>query len=267
MSMFDALAGLDGNRLLRLAGALEAGLLAPPIGAFALQNHIPASEAEAVSESLDQLTQHRLSPVQIALVLRAFAAGRQCASPDVAGLIDVVTSGPDVEATARDTGVVTRQLCGAATERVLAVGFVVRQGRSVFRALAARLDADERLQATLCIDVRRQHAQTSLNDRIVERFARDFVENEWPGTRLPDVYYDPRSLAPVNTTRSALHAKCIVIDGREALVTSANFTEAAQERNIELGILVRSAEVASRIERHFQAMIDGGILVRLPVSQ
>jgi phosphatidylserine/phosphatidylglycerophosphate/cardiolipin synthase-like enzyme len=60
-------------------------------------------------------------------------------------------------------------------------------------------------------------------------------------------------VAPVNTTRSALHAKCIVIDGREALVTSANFTEAAQERNIELGLLVRSAEIASRIERHFQA--------------
>ena len=45
-----------------------------------------------------------------------------------------------------------------------------------------------------------------------------------------------------------------MIDGRKALVTSANFTEAAQERNIELGLLVNSPAVASQIEGHFYSL-------------
>ena len=58
----------------------------------------------------------------------------------------------------------------------------------------------------------------------------------------------------------------MIVDGREALVTSANFTEAAQERNIELGLLVDSAPVAERIERHFQGLIERDHLERLPIG-
>ena len=90
-------------------------------------------------------------------------------------------------------------------------------------------------------------------------------KNEWPGTRLPRLYYDPRSLAPAGPVHSALHAKCVVIDGRESLVTSANFTEAAQERNIELGLLVNSPAVAGQIEAHFYSLIRNGHLERLPL--
>ncbi len=107
----------------------------------------------------------------------------------------------------------------------------------------------------------------SLDSQIVERFAQNFVENEWPGKRLPQVYYDPRSVAPVGPTRSALHAKCVVIDGQEALVTSANFTAAAQERNIELGLLVRSAPIATQIEQHFGELIKDEILLPLPLPR
>ena len=64
-----------------------------------------------------------------------------------------------------------------------------------------------------------------------------------------------------------MHAKCIVIDGREAFVTSANFTEAAQERNIELGLLVKSPPIAEQIENHFTALIQNKSLVRLPLPR
>ena len=68
-----------------------------------------------------------MSPAHIALVLRASAAGRQ---PEPS--IDLVVSDPDVPAAACDTGVVMRRLFGKARKRVLAVGFVVHQGRTVF---------------------------------------------------------------------------------------------------------------------------------------
>ena len=62
-----------------------------------------------------------------------------------------------------------------------------------------------------------------------------------------------------------MHAKCVIMDGRKALVTSANFTEAAQERNIELGLLIGSHTVARRIEEHFMSLIRNRYLEKLPL--
>jgi phosphatidylserine/phosphatidylglycerophosphate/cardiolipin synthase-like enzyme len=264
MMNFGALVELDRESLIRLAELLEAGLLRPPLGALALQSHIAGAHADATAACLNELARQQMSPAQIALVLGSFAAGRYV-DQDIAALIDVVVSGPDTAATARDTGVVMRQLFNKAKERVLAVGFAVHQGRSVFQALAQRLDTNEALKATLCIEVRRQQTDTSLDSQVIQRFAQNFVKTEWPGNRLPDVYYDPRSVTPIGSTRSALHAKCVVIDGQEALVTSANFTAAAQERNIELGLLVNSPTVASQVEKHFHTLIQDGRLECLPL--
>ena len=263
MMDFATLAALDGNDLTRLAELLEAGLLKPPLGALTLRGHIADAHAGALSECFEDLSHRGMPPDHIAATLRAFAAGRQAGG--VSAPIEVVVSGPDTAATARDTGVVVRQLFDRARTRVLAVGFAVHQGKSVFQTLARRLDDDESLEATLCIDVRRQRGDTALDSQVVRRFAENFVDNEWPGTRLPRVYYDPRSLAPSGKTASALHAKCVVADDREALVTSANFTEAAQARNMELGLLVAAPAVAGRIEEHFHSLIRDGHLERLPL--
>ena len=262
---FTGLATLDRSNLLRLADLLEGGLLAPPLSALTLRDHIPVAHAAPVAQCLGDLTRRDMPPAHIALVLRAFAAGRH-ASDDSATPVEVVVSGPDATGGARDTGVVMRQLFGRADRRVLAVGFAVHQGKSVFKTLAARLDNDNPFEATLCIDIRRRPGDTSLGREIVRRFANEFVRNEWPGSRLPRVYYDPRSLEPAGPTASSMHAKCVVIDGQEALVTSANFTEAAQERNIELGLLVDSRPVARRIEEHFMSLIRNKSFQRLGLS-
>ena len=261
---FDALAAADRQDLIRLADLLETGLLSPPLSGLSLRDHIAAAHADAVARCFGELTQRDMPPAHIALLLRAFAAGAQSAGGSSLP-VEVVVSGPDATGGARDTGVVMRQLFGKARERVLAVGFAVRQGKSVFKSLADRLDNDESLEATLCIDARRQHGDTSIDRDILRRFANEFVRNEWPGNRLPRVYYDPRSLEPASRRASSMHAKCVVIDGTEALVTSANFTEAAQERNIELGLLVNSQSVARRIEEHFMSLIGNRHLVRLPL--
>jgi phosphatidylserine/phosphatidylglycerophosphate/cardiolipin synthase-like enzyme len=53
-----------------------------------------------------------------------------------------------------------------------------------------------------------------------------------------------------------------VVDGEHVFVSSANFTEAAQERNIEVGLLVQSRAVADRVCRFFDALLDIGYFVR-----
>jgi phosphatidylserine/phosphatidylglycerophosphate/cardiolipin synthase-like enzyme len=78
---------------------------------------------------------------------------------------------------------------------------------------------------------------------------------------LPKVYYDPRSLAISNHEKSAMHAKCVVVDGRDLFVSSANFTEAAQNRNVEVGLLIRSASLAENLVRHFDALVEQRLLL------
>jgi len=180
-------------------------------------------------------------------------------------LVDLVWTGPEApEAPSRDTSVVVRELFSSATESVLVAGYAVYQGRDVFRALADRMEELPDLKVQMFLDVQRPHGDTTEDSELLRRFATRFRSNDWPGDRMPEIYYDPRSLEMDKGKKSSLHAKCIVIDSEKAFVSSANFTEAAQIRNIEVGVLIRSAYFASRLARHFKALADAGTLKPVP---
>jgi phosphatidylserine/phosphatidylglycerophosphate/cardiolipin synthase-like enzyme len=49
-------------------------------------------------------------------------------------------------------------------------------------------------------------------------------------------------------------------------VTSANLTEAALDRNIEIGLLVRDRALAASVVSHFSGLIDRGLLSPLPMA-
>jgi phosphatidylserine/phosphatidylglycerophosphate/cardiolipin synthase-like enzyme len=48
------------------------------------------------------------------------------------------------------------------------------------------------------------------------------------------------------------------VDRKAALITSANFTEAAQQRNIEVGIVVRQPWLIDRLADYFDRLIVSG---------
>ena len=81
--------------------------------------------------------------------------------------------------------------------------------------------------------------------------------------RPPELYFDPRSLAAKADERGVIHAKCIVVDGRTALVTSANFTESAHARNTEAGVVVHDAGFAQSLEKQFTSLVEAGLLRRV----
>ena len=62
-----------------------------------------------------------------------------------------------------------------------------------------------------------------------------------------------------NTTHSAptasVHGKCAVADGAVAFVTSANLTDAAMERNMEVGVLIRGGKLPDLLEGHLAALV------------
>jgi phosphatidylserine/phosphatidylglycerophosphate/cardiolipin synthase-like enzyme len=59
-----------------------------------------------------------------------------------------------------------------------------------------------------------------------------------------------------------LHVKCAVIDD-VALVGSANLTDDAFNRNMELGMLVRDQVTVAAIAGHFEELIRQGVLVEV----
>jgi len=76
-----------------------------------------------------------------------------------------------------------------------------------------------------------------------------------------------RSLLDSRDKLSSLHAKCVVIDRRVALITSANFTEAAQQRNIEAGVIVRYPLFVERLVGYFEGLKESKQLVCYSFSQ
>ena len=254
---------LSETDLRQLSGALRAGRLSVPFSTVGLRRYLAAELIDVVVAESQRLHQAGLTGPQLALLLATLADDRTARTPGHDGL-DLVTSGPEAPGVAiRDTAVVVRELFSTARHSVLAVGYAVHQGRQVFRALAERMEQWPDLDVRLCLDVQRTWQDVTPTVLLLRRFIERFTTQEWPGARLPAVYYDPRSLALEVGKRASLHAKCIVVDRQVAFVSSANFTEAAQERNIEVGLLVRVPAIAEALARHFEALIEAGVLKAL----
>ena len=89
------------------------------------------------------------------------------------------------------------------------------------------------------------------------------LAKQWPGARLPEVFSDRRALSMERGPRAVLHAKCVVVDERWSFVTSANFTEAAQERNIEVGVVLDHPALAQALGAQFQGLRERGRFRRM----
>lgn len=61
-----------------------------------------------------------------------------------------------------------------------------------------------------------------------------------------------------------LHSKFLVIDRRTAFIGSANFSSAASSKNVELGVLLRSPELADKLHRDVDSFVNQGVLIPVP---
>jgi hypothetical protein len=265
--MIDTLQHLSVADLSALAAALRSGRLSAPFNHVAVKRYCPGGVAIDLAADFDRLANEGMQAKHLALLLDTVAETR-ARTHSIGDLVELVWTGPEAPGVAnRDTAVVVRELFGSATTEVLVAGFAVYQGREVFRRLTERMTEVPGLRVRLFLDVRRPHGDDAPPSEIVWRFLHRFRTNEWPGEKLPELFYDPRSLDENQEKRSSLHAKCVVVDRRVAFVTSANFTEAAQTRNIEVGSLIRSTAIAREVAVHFESLVESGNLVRFPVPE
>lgn len=261
--MIEAFSKLSNTDLRALIGGLKSRRVASPYSAMQVSRVIPSSLSQTVAEGLLHLETLGFNPEQVTTVLTLLESDRtESRSPEPS--IDLVTSGPEApDITNRDTSVVVRELFAHAQKSVLVVGYAVYQGKRVFEALAKRMEELPDLDVQFCLNISRPDGDTTPSQILVSRFAQRFKDSQWPSNcRLPVVYYDPRSVADEEPVRSSLHAKSVVVDGEQVFVSSANFTEAGQQRNIEVGLKIHSEWLAQRLTRHFKLLQDAGIVTR-----
>jgi phosphatidylserine/phosphatidylglycerophosphate/cardiolipin synthase-like enzyme len=216
-----------------------------------------------IHDGLTQLAGQGFSSEQIAIVLELIERDRRSGRhPDLP--IDLVTSGPEAPGiTNRDTSVVVREIFAHAQKSVLVVGYAVYQGQQVFQSLARRMEDVPNLDVQFFLNIARPDGDKTPAEILIARFKQRFKDSQWPvGCRLPEVYYDPRSIADDQPVRSSLHAKCVVVDAEHVFVSSANFTEAGQERNIEVGLNIRSCWLGEQLIRHFKLLYESKLAVR-----
>ncbi len=261
--MTDALIQLSDTDIQALIAGLRSRRVAAPYSEFQLSRVLAPSLIQAVTANLAELELRGFTSDQIAVVLELLERDRS-AVRSTTHPIDLVTSGPEAPGISnRDTSVVVRELFSHAQTSVLVVGYAIYQGQRVFEALAQRMEEIPELDVRLFLNISRPDRDTTASEILVSRYAQRFRDSQWPSNcRLPDVYYDPRSVADDEPVRSSLHAKCVVVDAEQVFVSSANFTEAGQERNIEVGLNIRSPWLAKRLIRHFKLLHEHGLAVR-----
>lgn len=258
--MSDALPSLPGHVAERLAAALESGLLPLPCTDAARRSVLGAAgDTEEVRGALAELARHGVSGATAAAWLRSLQrAASQMRSPEL------VWTGPQMPGLpSRDTRRVYEELLSTARVSAWVSTYAFFDGPRAFEVLARRMDAAPEVRVTLLLNLQRRRGDTTAADHLVRRFADRLWSIEWPGQRRPAVFYDPRALDPDGPS-GVLHAKAVVVDGETLFLTSANLTDAALDRNIELGLLVRDRTLAASVTRHFQGLIDRQLLLSLP---
>ena len=266
--MSHALRRLGKAALDALAEGLRAGRLGPPYTRSALSPHAPHEHLDAVTAVLEEMHLDGMGPRHIARAV-ALLSEERAAAQAVTDRIELVWSPSELDQVdCRDTSVVVQELFRTAKRSVLIVTYVFDQGvkaAAIFGELAARMDAEPMLAVKVIANVKRDHGDDTPAMTLERIFAKRLREKVWPGERLPEVYYYVRALALDEHEHAVLHAKLIVADNSQTFVTSANFTEAAQQRNIEAGVLIDDRTISERIILQFDRLIEAGTLKRLPL--
>jgi len=244
----------------RLIQALECGMITPPFSPFSLGIALDLREgAQEIADALLHLERLGVSGRAAAAWIRA-AESAALRNP----VPDLIWLGPEVPGVhARDTRRVYEELLGSAERSVWVSTYAYFDGPRAFEVLARRMHEKRELKATLLLNIQRRRGDTTLAEDLVHRFAERFWGTDWPGSSRPAVFYDPRSLEPEGPG-GVLHSKAVVADDEAVFVTSANLTEAALDRNFELGLLVRDPALAASVASHFRILIARGLLHPLP---
>lgn len=162
----------------------------------------------------------------------------------------VWTGDTPVGATVRSTLAVVREMLTLARRSVLVVTYSLWAGMeaaTVIDLLAQRSSAG--VDVTFVLDARYQDGWN-----IAE------LKRRWPtGRRRPELY----TWQDTKDTVAKLHAKVVLVDDRDLLITSANLTGHGMSHNLEFGVRVHG-DPAEDASTHLNSLIRIGVFEHMP---
>lgn len=267
------LSAVTEQDLLALVGALDRGDLRAPMSATSLQSNGFGHLVEPLAPHLG------LGPDGLRAIVDVVLAERRHRR---APRLTLVWTGDDPGVShSRHTRVILPELFARAREHVLVAGYAIDHGAELFSSLH-RVMAEHGVTADFFVDVGQLEARLRQAAKSAgQSFSRISAPIEaaagsagrgravvglfhrlmWPfGEPRPVVYFDPRTAEKQSPV--SMHAKCVVIDHEYTLITSANFTDRGQTRNVEAGVAIEDRAFAASLERQWSNLVDAGVTVR-----
>ncbi len=229
------------EQVIKLADGIDWSGMTRPVSASTIRRLLSLSTSDAtelarvISTVLNQpTTQARDVGVVLASIAEMRSVG--AASKDE---VEIVCTAPSrLGVPLRATFPTVLEMIGKANHEILVVGYVFTGGaKKVVEGLAA---------ASSLRNVR----VTFIGNRMRQQLK--LVRSLWPANSpLPLIY--SRECNPKDDM-AALHAKLLICDEINGLITSANFSRHGLHENIEIGARISSAAI-SRLVDFFKAMI------------
>lgn len=241
---------LPDDQIGELAG-LFAEADGPTLGVRSRGRSLVATDVfqEVFSEILSAWSSAEQMPgAALALGLRTAAAAAQAEREQEQ--IDIVWTGPTTAAVPlRQTRSVLFELVRGAKARLLLVSYAAFRQDDLVEELSAA--AARGVQIRLVLE-----SAASSRGRLDEDAGHAFRAL----AGVAEVLEWPAELRGDGKVGGVLHAKAVVADAHVALVSSANLTAAALDRNMELGLLVTGGDIPRRLDEHFSELRSRRIL-------
>ena len=203
-----------------------------------------------LSEALEKCANAKWSEIAAAMT------AVDCLVGDSAPLTEIIWTGPaNNRFPVRRIDQVLYDLISSARSRILLVTFAAHRVRHLCDHLTNAIHRGVKL--TLIVESEEESEGQLTRDAIA-------AFRDVPLTSA-SLYYWPAAKRERNAAGrpGKLHVKCAIVDD-VALIGSANLTDDAFNRNMELGMLVREEATVVTIAEHFNELIRSGVLVEVP---
>jgi phosphatidylserine/phosphatidylglycerophosphate/cardiolipin synthase-like enzyme len=208
-----------------------------------------ASVQELLTRIIDGANSQRRLPSEVAFALRTACAVETYRRQEP--ILELVWSGPTFQPyRGRRTDEVLLELIERAKFRLTLVSFALYHIDRLSRALTEAVHRGVSIRMFMEVD--------KVNPPDLQFLYGDFLATSMHFY----VWSKAQRLKTNQGGQGILHAKAVIADSHQLLVSSANLTEYAMSLNIELGLVVKGGELPGRVERIFDDYVVRGVFVK-----
>lgn len=194
----------------------------------------------------------RVGPAEIAAAFKGAAS--LAAIMDGRGAMELVWTGPNTGLIpTRRTEQVMLEVIDSAKSDLFLVTYVFYKASSIVAALNAATDRG--VDVGILLESSTEHGGATRGDGV------SAMADAVPGATIY-IWNPAAKMTGADALSASVHAKCAVAGGRLAFITSANLTNAALDRNMELGILIRGGPLPGQLASHFNALVAQKTITR-----